>query len=117
MNISSIIVKTLNEKRKQCEENLSQIDGVEVALSKDSTIIVTIEAEDTNAEIEIFKKIEKTDGVISASMHYTYFEDELKEEIANMGDKFTYILNDDSVPLEQVEYSGSVYSMMKKKKK
>ncbi|RAX54037.1 hypothetical protein CCY99_04980 [Helicobacter sp. 16-1353] len=117
MNISSIIIKTLVKNREKCADNLSKIDGVEVALSQDSTIIVTIEAPSTNEEIEIFKKIEATDGVIAASMHYTYFEDELKEEIKNMNDEFTHILNDDSIPIEQVKYTGSVNYMMNNKKK
>ena len=116
MNISSIIINTNDLERTSA--NLNAIEGVEVALMEGNTIIATIEAEDTSGEIALLERIEKTQGVISAAMHYTYFEDDLRDEIAQMNsadapDK----LNDDSIPIEQMPYSGSVDYMMKKSKK
>ena len=116
MNISSIIINTNDLERTA--DNLRQIDGVEVALMEGNTIIATIEAEDTSGEIALLEQIEKTRGVISAAMHYTYFEDDLRDEIANMNsDNAPAMLNDDSIPIEQMPYSGSVEAMMRKTQK
>ena len=113
MNISSIIINTNDLERTSA--NLRQIDGVEVALMEGSTIIATIEAEDTSGEIALLEQIEKTQGVISAAMHYTYFEDDLRDEIAQMNsDNAPAMLNDDSIPIEQMPYSGSVERLLKK---
>ena len=115
MNISSIIINTND---LECTSaNLNAIEGVEVALMEGNTIIATIEAEDTSGEIALLERIEKTQGVISAAMHYTYFEDDLRDEIAQMNSaEAPEKLNDDSIPIEQMPYSGSVDYMMKKKK-
>lgn len=113
MNISSIIIKT--DDIKSTSKNLAKIKGVEVALAEDSTIIAVIEAENTNEEIALLEMIQQTNGVISAAMHYTYFEDNLRNEIARMNsDSAADKLNDDNLPLESLKYSGNVESMMKK---
>ncbi|MGX2981965.1 chaperone NapD [Helicobacter sp. 23-1045] len=113
MNISSIIIKANDLERTA--DNLRKIEGVEVALMEGNTIIATIEAEDTSGEIALLEKIEKTQGVISAAMHYTYFEDDLRDEIAQMNStEAPEKLNDDSIPIEQMPYSGSVERLLKK---
>lgn len=113
MNISSVIIKS--NDIKLCKENLAKLSGVEVHLCEGNTIIAVIEAEDTNKEVEILREIEHTKGVISAAMHYTYFEDSLRDEIKNMTKEVPNVLNDDT-PIENVRYSGSVDYMMKKGK-
>lgn len=116
MNISSIIINTNDLERTSA--NLAQIEGVEVALAENNTIIAVIEAEDTSGEIALLERIEKTQGVISAAMHYTYFEDDLRDEIANMNStQAPEMLNDDSIPIEKMPYSGSVEAMMKRARK
>ncbi len=116
MNISSIIINTNDIERTSA--NLAQIEGVEVALAENNTIIAVIEAEDTSGEIALLERIEKTKGVISAAMHYTYFEDDLRNEIANMNSESApEMLNDDSIPADKMRYTGSVDYMMKKAKK
>lgn len=116
MNISSIIINTNDLERTS--ENLSAIDGVEVALMEGNTIIAVIEAEDTSGEIALLEKIQKSQGVISAAMHYTYFEDDLRSEIANMNSaQAPEMLNDESIPADKMPYSGSVDYMLKKAKK
>lgn len=116
MNISSIIIQTNDAKKTS--ENLAKINGVEVAIVENSTIIATLEAENTNEEIALLEKISQTNGVISAAMHYTYFEDTLRDEIARMNDKeAANKLNDDNLPLESLTYSGSVESIIKRSKK
>lgn len=111
MNISSIIIKT--NDIKLCEKNLSKIKGVEVYLSENNTIIAVIEAEDTNEEVAILKEIENTNGVISATMHYAYFEDSLRDDIKNMNKEIPSVLNDDT-PIEKMRYTGSVDYMIRK---
>lgn len=116
MNISSIIINTNDLERTSA--NLAQIEGVEVALAENNTIIAVIEAEDTSGEIALLERIEKTQGVISAAMHYTYFEDDLRDEIANMNSESApEMLNDDSIPIEKMHYTGSVDYMMKRGRK
>lgn len=116
MNISSIIINTNDLERTS--ENLSAIDGVEVALAENNTIIAVIEAEDTSGEIALLERIQKTQGVISAAMHYTYFKDDLRSEIANMNSKSApEMLNDESIPFDKIPYSGSVEAMLKRAKK
>ncbi|RDU63477.1 chaperone NapD [Helicobacter sp. MIT 14-3879] len=116
MNISSIIIKVLPKNLQSTSLKLSKIDGVEVALKENNTIIVVIEAEDTNKEVEILRKIEQTNGVISASMHYSYFEDSLRDEISSMNSNLD-ILNDDKISIEEVKYTGSINYMMNRKNK
>lgn len=116
MNISSVIIKALEENLEATKENLAQIKGVEVALCENATIIATIEAEDTNEEIAIFREIERCEGVIAASMHYTYFGETLKNDIKNIRSDFLEMLNDDNLPLESMPYGGSVELRMKGKK-
>ena len=116
MNISSIIINTNDLERTA--DNLRKIQGVEVALMEGNTIIAVIEAEDTSGEIALLERIEKTEGVISAAMHYTYFEDDLRDEIASMNSaEAPEKLNDDSIPIDKMPYSGSVETMLKKAKK
>lgn len=114
MNISSIIIKT--KKLSKCKDELSKINGVEIALFEGDTIIVVIQANDINEEIEIFNKIEKTKYVISASMHYSYIEDELRDDLLNMKNNTDEILNDNSIPINKMQYSGSLYAIMNKKR-
>ena len=115
MNISSVIIKT--KDLANAKNELSKIEGLEVALSQDNTIIAVIQAEDVNEEIEIFNKVERAKYIISASMHYSYMEDELRNDLANMNDTAGEILNDDSTPIGKMKYSGSIYAMMNKKDK
>ena len=49
-------------------------------------------------------------------MHYSYIEDELRDDLANMKNDTDEILNDDTTPIDTMQYSGSVYAMINKKK-
>lgn len=106
MNISSIIIKTNNLEETSIK--LNAIDGVEVHLKDGSTIIATIEANSIEEEINILHIIESTKGVISATMHYSYFEDELKNEISNIQLNVPKVLNDNT-PIESMKYYGNIY--------
>lgn len=116
MNISSVIVNVSEKKAAKCKENLAKIKGVEIGIVEGSTIILSVEAESTDEEVAIYRQIERTDGVISAAMHYAYFEDELRDEMKNMSENSQEILNDDEIPLENLKYSGSVNALLKDKK-
>lgn len=108
MNISSIVIKS-NEP-ESCAQRLNAIEGVEVALIEGETIIATIEAQDTSGEIKLLGEIEHTEGVLSAAMHYTYFEDDLRDEISKMTDSASEILNNEEAP----KYGGNVEAWLKK---
>lgn len=107
MNISSIIIKARDID--DTSRRLDKIDGVEVHLKEDVTIIAVIEAENIEKEIATLKLIESTPGVISATMHYSYFEDELRDEINNINKQMPEILNNDNTPVESIQYYGNIY--------
>lgn len=111
MNISSIIVQT--NDLESTAFALEHLDNVEVYYKQGSFIIVVIEASETKQEIEILNKIERTQGVISASLHYSYFEDELSKEIEHMNNSSKDLLNNDNCDITKLKYYGDVNTFLK----
>jgi len=81
MNISSVIVLSKEKDNRDLIQALKSIEGCDVPLSEGQKLIVSIEAENIDAETGIFRKIENTPGVLSAHLVYAYSEDELKQEM------------------------------------
>lgn len=106
MNISSVIVKIDKESIEEIVQNIAKIEFVEIGLisKENSVIIIAIECERVEQELKILKLIEQTKGVISASMHYSYIEDELTTDIQNLNN---YTFNESSI---KKVYSGDVNS-------
>lgn len=116
MNISSAIIYT-----NKVDEVINQIDeimGCEVHLSdkERGIIIISIEAGSVGEEMEILERVGAIDGVIEANMHYSYSEEELEKARENISTEISPIL-DESTPIEEVRYSGSVYNQMYKEEK
>lgn len=113
MNISSAIVYAKNTD--SVIEKIDEIAGCEVHLCDEEKgiIIISIEAEGVEKEMEILERVGAIEGVIEANMHYSYSEDELEKARENISQEISPIL-DDSVSIEEVRYSGSVYNQMNK---
>lgn len=113
MNISSIVVKTLNENSTEVIKLLKEGGFCEVHHYKNGNIIVTIEGKDVSEEIQKLKMIEQTPHVISASMIYSYCEDELeaeKEKLQKFPD-FPDWLNDEKLDAKKIKYSGNLKNL------
>ena len=119
MNISSIVVKTTPEHFESVQEMIDEVQNCEIYLADEATsqIIVVLEAANTQEEITINKHLEGLPGVMSAQMHYTYQEEELTAQLREMEDGACEFLNDESIPAENITYSGSIAHLMGKTKR
>ncbi len=110
MNISSIVVKTSENRFESIVNELQQADFCEVHAYEDQKIIVTIEGDGIDAEIVKLRKIESIQGVGSAEMVYAYSEDELNAERDKIetAQSVPDWLNDDSIKAEQIKYKGDL---------
>ncbi len=110
MNISSLIVKTLPEKCAEAAAALSAGGFCEVHHAKNGTIIVTIEGEDVSDELRKLKQVEQSPFVLSATMIYSFCEDELESERDKLNRHPDYPdwLNDDRVKAGDIRYSGDL---------
>lgn len=113
MNISSVIVYVKNLRK--AKEEIERIKECQVHLmdEKKAVLIVSIEAESTEKEVHILNSINSLSSVLEAHLHYSYSQEELEKARENLLDEVPAIL-DDSVPMEEVRYSGSVYNQMKR---
>lgn len=110
MNISSIVVKTLPENSDEVIKQLRDGGFCEVHHYENGNIIVTIEGENVSEEIKKLKQIEQTPKVISASMVYSYSEDELEAErdkLQKLPD-FPDWMNDDKIEAKDIKYGGDL---------
>jgi len=110
MNISSIVVKTLPEHSVELIQQLKESEFCEFHHYEDGKIIVTIEGKDVSEEISKLRLIEQTPHVMSASMVYSYSEDELeaeKEKLKTSPDMPDW-LNDENVKASDIKYGGNL---------
>lgn len=116
MNISSIVIKTTQETFTSIKHSIQKIKGCEIYLEDEASnqLIIVLEAQNIQEEIEINKILESLPGVINANMHYTYQEEEINAQLKTMDDGVCEFLNDDSIPAEQISYSGSITHLMNK---
>lgn len=71
MNISSIIVNPAPGQVEAVRARLAQMPGVEVhAMADDGRMIITLETDGDGSTIDAFEAINRTEGVLSASMVY-----------------------------------------------
>ena len=76
MVISSLVVETLPEHTESASEKLATISGVEVHEINDYKLVVTIEADSTDASHAIASSFIQVEGVIGVNLIYANFEDE-----------------------------------------
>lgn len=111
MNISSIVVQTLPKYLDEVVQNLKSCGACDYHLHDEKgRIIVTIEADSVSGELEKLKVIEAIPHVITADMQMSYSEDELERhmQIIENGDAVPKMLNDDTMPIENITYSGDL---------
>lgn len=81
MNISSIVVHTYSQERKEMQEKLADLPGVDVhATMDDGRIIITVEDTPESVPSDILMEVQNMKGVLSAAMVYNY-SDELLTQI------------------------------------
>ncbi len=78
MNVSSIVVKTVQEHLESVINDINDLDLCEVHFSnKEGKIVVTIEGENIGNQMESMKSIQALPNVASANLVYSYCEDEV----------------------------------------
>ncbi len=82
MNISSVIVHPRPEAVEAVHARLAALGGIEIhGVAEDGRMIVTIEADDDGTMADAFDAINKTDGVMSASMVFHQTESDPDKEV------------------------------------
>jgi nitrate reductase NapD len=82
MNVSSIVVKTVQEHIESVINDINSLDLCEVHFSdKEGKIVVTIEGESIGNQMESMKSIQALPNVANANLVYSYCEDELAEAL------------------------------------
>lgn len=111
MNISGILVQTRPEKVEEVAAAIKESNLCEYHLhDKLGRIIVTIEEENTEAEIKQLKKLQSMKNIIAADMMYSHSEDELdalRDDLDN-GGKIPQWLNDPNAKAEDIKYNGDL---------
>ena len=83
MNICRILVHAQPTGFDAVRERLLSVQGVEVhGMSEEGRVVVTLEEDDENAMAEKLLKVQKLEGVISASMIYHHNEQDTQEAIS-----------------------------------
>ena len=111
MNISSIVIQTLPKYLDSVVEALKTCEVCDYHFHDEKgRVIVTIEGEGVKEELEKLRVIEAIPHVIAADMQMAYSEEELDEhmKIINESEAVPKILNDDSVPVDQIVYNGDL---------
>lgn len=82
MNVSSIVVKTAKEHVPEVIKKINSVGFCEVHFhDPDGKIVATIEGDSINDQTERLKQIQDIPFVISASLSYSYCEDELADAL------------------------------------
>ncbi|MBI5674769.1 MAG: chaperone NapD [Nitrospirae bacterium] len=82
MNVSSIVVKTAKEHLPEVIKNINSVGCCEVHFhDPDGNIVATIEGDNIHDQTERFKQIQIIPFVYSASLSYSYCEDELADAL------------------------------------
>ncbi|HGY08893.1 MAG TPA: nitrate reductase [Oceanithermus profundus] len=114
MNISGLVVRANPERFDEVLEVLEEAPWVEVYTHDgESKLVVVVEAEDTAAEMAVYRTIEGIPGVLSVELAYSYSEEleQAREELA-AAEAVPEALSDD-VPVEEVRYQGDVRTLLK----
>lgn len=75
MSISSLVVHALPERAEDVREQLVRLDGVEVhAISDDGRMVITVDVANDHIAADTLMEMQKQDGVLSASLIYSHFE-------------------------------------------
>jgi len=76
MVISSYVIQALPEKCEEVAKALTTYKGVEVHEQIEGRLVVSIEAESTDATYELATRLSQMSGVVTVNLVYCNFEDE-----------------------------------------
>jgi len=76
MVISSYVIQSLPEQSEQVAKALTAYEGVEVHEQIGDRLVVSIEAESTDATYELATQLSQMQGVVTVNLVYCNFEDE-----------------------------------------
>ncbi len=83
MNISGVVVRARPEQADQVKNRLLTLPGVEVhAQAEDGRMVVTVEQENDRVLADTVMGLQDIAGVLSASMIYHHFEEEVDTQEA-----------------------------------
>lgn len=111
MNISSVVLHVNPESTDLVIARIQEDNVCEYHLHNDSgKIVVTIEGKDVEEELEKFQYLKSLPNVLSASMAFSYSEDELDEVRKNLEkvDQLPDWLNDEKAKLKDIKYGGDL---------
>jgi len=112
MNISSAVVVTEPQYLQDVLQSLKESGLCDIYFhDEEGRIIVIIEGEDVNEETFKLKEIQMLPHVLSASMIYSYSEEEWEsasEYLQKLSNDVPEILNDDNVKAEDIVYKGHI---------
>lgn len=115
MNISSVIIllKDISFERS-VKNSVCEIKECEIAASENGKIVAVISAQNFDEELEIFKRLEKIDGVAGVSMIYSYQED-LEGDIKRLEEsgKLSEILTSETIDARNIIYGGHIGDRVK----
>lgn len=82
MNISGVVVRTVQEKIEIVSKNLREGGLCEIHAIDEETgkIIITIEGESVEEEVKKLEQIQKLEGVFTADLAYTYSDQDYTRE-------------------------------------
>ena len=81
INICGVLIHTLPEQAETLKRLLEEKQGVEVhAVSDNGRLVVTVEKDTREETGETLNYFQNMDHVISASLVYQYFDDEVAEQ-------------------------------------
>ena len=115
MNISSVIIQAKSENIDDLVKLLKESNLCDYHFhdKKKGKIIITIEALNIEAEMNILKQIEQIPNIISADMQMSYSEDELDIAIKNIEKNIKdgtipESLNNDNIKAKDIVYNGNL---------
>ena len=77
MNICGILVHAQPTNFDAVRENLLSVNGVEIhGMSDEGRVVITLEEDDENAMADSLHRVQRLEGVISASMIYHHNEED-----------------------------------------
>lgn len=76
-HVASLMVQAWPDRMADIQPALNRIPGVEVHQSTpEGRLVITVETENDDGLMDIIRQVERTDGVVTASLVYHQFEDE-----------------------------------------
>jgi nitrate reductase NapD len=81
MSISGLVLQTTPERMQDVRQSLERLAAVEIhAATEDGRLVITVDEADDEQAAQIIAEFSNIAGVLSTSLAYNHFEDELTDE-------------------------------------